>query len=83
MGMCEVTCVYVLWSHVWVCVESHVWVCVVCICLQGQYLDALHCYSACIEARPDQVAGYTNRALCHLKLASVSTVITQCFLGLL
>ena len=34
MGMCEVTCVYVLWSHVWVCVEftrgcvlsSHVWV---------------------------------------------------------
>ena len=40
--------------------------------VQGQYLEAMHCYSACIEALPDQVAGYTNRALCHLRLSSVS-----------
>jgi len=40
--------------------------------VQGQYVEALHCYSTCIKAMPNQVAGYTNRALCYLKLSSVS-----------
>ena len=37
----------------------------------GQFSEALECYSQCIAMRPDNAVGYTNRALCHLKLNQV------------
>ena len=41
-------------------------------------MEALNCYSLCINACPNRVVAYTNRALCHLKLKSVRAYyITQ------
>lgn len=37
----------------------------------GQFLEALECYSRCIAVCPENAVGYTNRALCHLKLNQV------------
>ena len=37
----------------------------------GQFIEALQCYSRCIDLRPKNAVGYTNRALCHLKLNQV------------
>lgn len=37
----------------------------------GQFGEALQCYSRCIDLRPKNAVGYTNRALCHLKLNQV------------
>jgi cytochrome c-type biogenesis protein CcmH/NrfG len=34
----------------------------------GDFERALHCYSQCIKSCPSRVTGYTNRALCFLKL---------------
>ena len=45
---------------------------------KGQYLEALNYYSLCIDACPDNVVGFTNRALCHLKLSSVSIQHIYC-----
>lgn len=41
-------------------------------CMQGQYSDAVLCYTECIQLCPDNPAAYSNRALCHLKLSAVS-----------
>ena len=40
----------------------------------GDFERALHCYSQCIKSCPSRVTGYTNRALCFLKLNRVSSV---------
>ena len=37
-------------------------------------MEALRYYNMCVSVSPGSVAGYTNRALCHLKLNSVRTV---------
>lgn len=37
----------------------------------GKFLEALQCYSRCIALCPENAVGYTNRALCHLKLNQV------------
>jgi len=42
-------------------------------CIQGQYSDAVLCYTECIQLCPDNPVAYSNRALCHLKLSVVST----------
>ena len=42
------------------------------IYLQGQYSDAVPCYTECIQLCSDNPVAYTNRALCHLKLKAVS-----------
>ena len=39
--------------------------------VQAQYAEAIKCYNKCVSLKPDQVACYTNRALCHLKLNQV------------
>ena len=37
-------------------------------------MEALRYYNMCVSVSPGNVVGYTNRALCHLKLNSVSVV---------
>lgn len=37
----------------------------------GQFSEALECYSQCIALCPENAVGYTNRALCLLKLNQV------------
>ena len=39
---------------------------------QGEYAEALECYSECVRLCPDVAVAYINRALCHLKLMNVS-----------
>lgn len=45
---------------------------------KGQYSEAITCYSKCITLKPDQVASYTNRALCYLKLSQASEAALDC-----
>ncbi|BFZ01434.1 hypothetical protein BsWGS_04473 [Bradybaena similaris] len=45
---------------------------------KGQYQEAVKCYSSCISMCPDQVASYTNRALCYLKLNKASDAEADC-----
>lgn len=40
--------------------------------LQGKFVDAIRCYTSCIEIDPSQAVPFTNRALCHLKLQQVN-----------
>ncbi|XP_048590640.1 sperm-associated antigen 1 isoform X2 [Nematostella vectensis] len=35
---------------------------------QGKHNEAVSCYTECISINPNEVASYTNRALCYLKL---------------
>lgn len=35
---------------------------------KGSFSEAVVCYNKCMEAMPDQLAVYTNRALCYIKL---------------
>ena len=39
--------------------------------LQNRYDEAVACYTECIEIDPENVAVYTNRALCYLRLNQV------------
>ena len=41
-----------------------------CFC-QNRYEEAVACYTECIGIDPDNVAVYTNRALCYLRLNQV------------
>ncbi|RUS91692.1 hypothetical protein EGW08_000518 [Elysia chlorotica] len=45
---------------------------------KGQYAEAIKCYSKCILLKPDQVASYTNRALCYLKLNQATEAAADC-----
>ncbi|GFO38019.1 sperm-associated antigen 1-like [Plakobranchus ocellatus] len=45
---------------------------------KGQYAEAIDCYNKCIALKPDQVASYTNRALCYLKLNQANEAATDC-----
>ncbi|GFR87401.1 sperm-associated antigen 1-like [Elysia marginata] len=49
---------------------------------KGQFAEAIKCYSKCISLKPDQVACYTNRALCYLKLNQASDAATDCEMAL-
>ena len=42
--------------------------------LQNRYDEAVACYTECIEIDPENVAVYTNRALCYLRLNQVCHV---------
>lgn len=35
---------------------------------KGEYSEAVNCYNKCMEVLPNQLAVYTNRALCFIKL---------------
>lgn len=41
----------------------------------GQFSEALECYSRCIALCPENAVGYTNRALCYLKLSQVGCFV--------
>eukprot|EP00794_Sanderia_malayensis_P011962 gene11962-13199_t len=45
---------------------------------QEKYQDALNYYSQCIDLLPGEVASYTNRALCYLKLNKAKKAIADC-----
>ncbi|XP_059163261.1 sperm-associated antigen 1-like [Physella acuta] len=45
---------------------------------KGEHLDAVNCYSQCIGLCPDQIASYTNRALCYLKLNMATEASNDC-----
>ncbi|CAG5119653.1 unnamed protein product, partial [Candidula unifasciata] len=45
---------------------------------KGQFQEAVKCYSTCISLCPDQVACFTNRALCYLKLNKASQAEADC-----
>ncbi|XP_072042078.1 sperm-associated antigen 1-like isoform X2 [Amphiura filiformis] len=49
---------------------------------KGTYNDAVRCYSSCIDTDPTQVASYTNRALCYLKLNQFHKAETDCSIAL-
>ena len=46
----------------------------VCCIRQGQWTEALYCYSSCVKADSSNPVGFTNRALCYLKLNKVSNL---------
>ncbi|CAL1537604.1 unnamed protein product [Lymnaea stagnalis] len=45
---------------------------------KGQYQEAVKCYSSSITLCPDQIACYTNRALCFLKLQMAAEAAADC-----
>ncbi|XP_067649303.1 sperm-associated antigen 1-like isoform X2 [Haliotis asinina] len=45
---------------------------------KGEYQQAVECYTGCIDALPDRVVSYTNRALCYLKLNKPQDAISDC-----
>jgi len=45
---------------------------------KGEYKEASNCYSQCIALCADQVACYTNRALCYLKLNKPTDAECDC-----
>lgn len=45
---------------------------------KGEYKEASDCYSQCISLCGDQVACYTNRALCYLKLNKATDAESDC-----
>ena len=46
--------------------------------MKGNFLGASEFYSQCIRVCPDEVAGYTNRALCFLKLKKNVSAVADC-----
>ncbi|XP_011402495.1 PREDICTED: sperm-associated antigen 1-like [Amphimedon queenslandica] len=45
---------------------------------QTNYQAAVECYTHCVSLQPHEVAPYTNRALCHLKLSQFSLAEDDC-----
>jgi len=46
--------------------------------LQGEFMEALNSYSACVQTCPDKAVAYTNRAHCYLKLKSPTKAEEDC-----
>ncbi|XP_005109510.2 sperm-associated antigen 1 isoform X2 [Aplysia californica] len=45
---------------------------------KGEFVEAASCYTRCLSLCPDQVACYTNRALCYLKLNKAAEAEADC-----
>ncbi|XP_065844071.1 sperm-associated antigen 1-like isoform X2 [Oscarella lobularis] len=45
---------------------------------ESRFDEALACYSECIRLDSSQLAPYTNRALCHLKLKKFALAVEDC-----
>jgi len=52
-------------------------------CRSGQYNDAVEHYTVAVELSPLQIAAYTNRAACYLKLCLWDDALVDCDMALM
>ncbi|XP_033123357.1 sperm-associated antigen 1-like isoform X2 [Anneissia japonica] len=45
---------------------------------KGEYEQAVKCYSECVDLDRTQTVGFTNRALCHIKLNQPLLAVSDC-----